>query len=330
MAAPHGLLYSPLKTIDRLERPCEPARCGQCSAVLNPFAHVEPQSGRWCCPVCGAWSPLPPRLAQATSMPTELKPEHATIEYALPGGGGGGGGGASEAAAAGAEVGAPASMLFVLDCSLPAEELALLEETIATTIDALPPNTPVGLITYADGVELHELGHSLGGARIWRLPVEVAQGPPSNLQAVVGLPLTDADLSPAAASSSSPATAGAAAERPQSPFGPATPDGAFMGGGGYGAPGFAPPPHQPTHPHHPQQQPPPHMMMGGGGFYPGAEMGLGGGMMPPPPGVGGAGAAVCRRHGGAGGRAVGGGGGRGVARGTAGGRVALLCAGQSV
>ena len=149
-------------TVERLE--CEPARCGQCGAVLNPFAHVEPQSGRWCCSVCGGWSVLPPRLASATSMPDELKPEHATVEYDLP---------------PDAPDAPRACMLFVVDCSLPAEELAHLQETLSQVLASLPPDTPVGLVTYAEEVELHELGHPLG-PRLWRLPVEVAQGPPSN------------------------------------------------------------------------------------------------------------------------------------------------------
>ena len=84
-AAPFGLLYSPLKDIDRLYRlECEPVRCAHCGAVLSPFSHVEPQSGRWNCGMCNGWNQLPPRLASATSMPDELKPEHATIEYELP------------------------------------------------------------------------------------------------------------------------------------------------------------------------------------------------------------------------------------------------------
>ena len=46
--------------------------------------------------------------------------------------------------------GGPAAILLVLDCSLPAEEFDSLVTTVTQMVDALPPDTPVGLITYAE------------------------------------------------------------------------------------------------------------------------------------------------------------------------------------
>lgn len=131
LAAPHGLLFSPLTPIDGLVRlDKEPVRCSHCRGVLNPFARVEPHARRWACPLCSSWNTLPDDLATATSMPTELSPAHATIEYEIPASGVG-----SEAE--------PASLLLVVDCSLPSEEFAKLEETLTQMVADLPPDTPV-------------------------------------------------------------------------------------------------------------------------------------------------------------------------------------------
>jgi hypothetical protein len=115
LAAPYGVIFSPLSPIEGLERlEKEPVRCGHCRGFLNPFARVEPHARRWACPLCSSWNPLPEDLASATSMPTELSPAHATIEYDLPAG--------VESTNAEAE---PASLLLVVDCSLPSDEVPL-------------------------------------------------------------------------------------------------------------------------------------------------------------------------------------------------------------
>ena len=133
MAAPLGLLYSPLRPIPKLKQVDHaPVQCSQCSGVLSPFAHVEPAARRWLCPHCGHWNALPNTIAEARSMPTELQPEHATLEYTLPD----------------ASTGTTA-LTLVLDCSLPAEELAHLQKTVQAVLDALPADPPVALITCA-------------------------------------------------------------------------------------------------------------------------------------------------------------------------------------
>ncbi len=140
LAAPVGLLFSPLRPIEQLQRlEQEPVRCGYCAAVLNPFAYIDHQQQRWRCPLCGEWSRLPPALAAASAQapPAELDPAHATIEYVLPDSAGG-----------------AAALLLVVDCSLSAEELDHLQTTLAEVVTALPPSTLVGLITYADAVEV--------------------------------------------------------------------------------------------------------------------------------------------------------------------------------
>ena len=135
MGAPFGLLYSPMRPIDglvRLER--EPVRCSHCAGVLNPFASVDIASRRWQCSLCGSVSELPPEIAYASSRPAELQPECATIEYEIP---------------QGPQL-ASSALLLVLDCSLLAGELEELGATLKEVIAKLPPDTPVGLLTYGE------------------------------------------------------------------------------------------------------------------------------------------------------------------------------------
>ena len=73
LAAPMGLLYSPLRSIEQLERvEREPVRCGHCSGVLNPFAHVDVPNRRWRCPLCTSWGPLPPSFEASREAPAEV------------------------------------------------------------------------------------------------------------------------------------------------------------------------------------------------------------------------------------------------------------------
>ena len=108
MAAPLGILYIPMKTVDgiaRLEQ--DPVRCAVCGGALNLFSSVDMQSGRWHCPLCNGWSPLPASFAELKAPPAEMRSEHSTVEYELPGPSAG-----------------PSAVLIVADCSLPADEFA--------------------------------------------------------------------------------------------------------------------------------------------------------------------------------------------------------------
>eukprot|EP00964_Phaeocystis_antarctica_P134686 scaffold98949_cov66-Phaeocystis_antarctica.AAC.8 len=140
MGAPFGLLYSPMRPIDglvRLER--EPVRCSHCAGVLNPFASVDIASRRWQCSLCSSVSELPAEIAYASSRPAELQPECATIEYEMP---------------QGPQLVAGSALLLVLDCSLPADESERLGAALKKILAGLPPDTPVGLLTFGATVEV--------------------------------------------------------------------------------------------------------------------------------------------------------------------------------
>ena len=183
MGAPFGLLFSPMRSIEGLT--ClqrEPVRCSHCAGVLNPFANVDVASRRWQCPLCGAVSELPSEIAYASSTPAELQPECATIEYEMPAEG----------------QPSPSAVLLVVDTSVPGDELEKLGETLRDLIAQLPPDTPVGLVTYGSAVEVHELGRA-GMSRMWHLGSEDAEMPLRSFQRMLGLlPPTVASFAAAA------------------------------------------------------------------------------------------------------------------------------------
>jgi len=185
LGAPLGLLFSPMSHIDGLQTlKHEPTTCGSCNAALNPFAQVDPQLRRWRCPLCGSWTPFDAQLASARSAPLETSPEHATVEYEL-----------------GVRDDTPAAVLLALDCSVRPDELAHLEATVAGWLRDLPPDTPVGLVTYGDSVEVHELAFG-PQRRIWHLPHELAELPLAGFKRLLGFP--DADDSAGDADADAP------------------------------------------------------------------------------------------------------------------------------
>lgn len=131
LGAPLGLLFSPMARVDGIQTlKREPTCCTACGAALNPFAQIDPHSRRWRCPLCGSFSPFDAHLSSAMAPPTEISPEHATIEYEL-----------------GARDDTPAAVLLALDCSVRSDELAHLERIVTEWVQGLPPDTPVGLVS---------------------------------------------------------------------------------------------------------------------------------------------------------------------------------------
>jgi len=148
----------------------EPVTCGSCGGVLNPFSQMDPHARRWRCPLCGSWSPFDGHLLTATAPPLEVSHEHATVEY---------------------EIGpprddTPAPLLVAFDLSVRAEERGHLLRTAQAWLDQLPAETPIGVITFAEAVELHELGCS--PHRIWHLPHSEAELPLDSFRALLRLP----------------------------------------------------------------------------------------------------------------------------------------------
>jgi protein transport protein SEC23 len=143
---PMGCLYSPTKQLANMPDALEydPIRCKQCAAVLNPYCSVDFVGKLWSCPYCATRNHFPPHYAQNISeqfLPAELMPQNTTVEYELPNRHSG-----------------PPVFVFVLDTCVSEEELDELKDSLQQTLNFLPEEARVGLVTFGTVVQVHEIG----------------------------------------------------------------------------------------------------------------------------------------------------------------------------
>ena len=87
---------------------------------------------------------FPPHYAEnitEQNLPAELIPQFTTVEYELP-----------------TPASGPPVFLFVVDTCLDEEELSCLRDALQQTLNLLPEDSLVGLITFGNLVHVHELG----------------------------------------------------------------------------------------------------------------------------------------------------------------------------
>ncbi|KAL9655272.1 hypothetical protein ABK040_009046 [Willaertia magna] len=143
---PVGSLYTPLKEIPNLiTLNYEPVVCKTCRGILNPFARVEYRTKTWTCPLCFDTNSFPPSYSGITEQtpPAELHPSFTTIEYKL----------ISKQSLA-----PPPVFLLLIDTCLLEEEMRALKDTILQSLNLIPENSLIGLITYGATVQVYELG----------------------------------------------------------------------------------------------------------------------------------------------------------------------------
>ncbi|CAM9860463.1 unnamed protein product, partial [Choristocarpus tenellus] len=122
----------------------DPIRCNGCGAVLNPYSQVDYMSKLWTCPFCMQRNHFPPHYAEnisETNLPYELIPQFTTVEYELttpPTG--------------------PPAFVFVVDTCVGDDELEWLADSLQQTLNLLPEEALVGLVTFGTNVMVHELG----------------------------------------------------------------------------------------------------------------------------------------------------------------------------
>lgn len=146
---PTASLYTPLKQIQNMPGPLQydPVKCNSCFAVLNPFVQVDFRSKLWTCPFCTGRNHFPPHYAEnisESSLPAELISQFTTVEYELTN-------------QMGNSTSEP-SFVFVVDTCVDEEELSHLRDALQQTLNLLPENALVGLITFGTLVQVHELG----------------------------------------------------------------------------------------------------------------------------------------------------------------------------
>lgn len=142
---PVGSLYTPLKEIPNLiTLPYEPVVCKTCRGILNPFSRVDYRLKTWACPLCMDTNMFPSAYAgiSETQPPAELHTAFTTIEYKL----------SSKPQAP------PPVFLLVVDTCLPDDEMRFLKDSILQSLNIIPENSLVGLITYGATVQVFELG----------------------------------------------------------------------------------------------------------------------------------------------------------------------------
>lgn len=144
IVVPTGALYTPLKLRDDLPIAAyDPNFCSNqtCKAILNPYCSVDP-TGFWRCPICAYRNPLPAHYhgISPENLPIELQPTSSTIEYitARP-------------------VQHPPIFFFVIDLCQDEDNLKALKDTLIVSLNLLPPNALIALVTFGTMVQVHDL-----------------------------------------------------------------------------------------------------------------------------------------------------------------------------
>ncbi|KAJ3092767.1 GTPase-activating protein S23 [Quaeritorhiza haematococci] len=146
MVVPIGALYTPLKEREGFAPfQYDPVTCkAPCRAILNPYCQIDVRGKLWICPFCLQRNQFPPHYKDisSTNLPAELLPSYTTIEYAL-----------SKPPAL------PPIFLYVVDTCLDEDDLKGLKDSLVVSLNLLPPDALVGLITFGTMVQVHELGY---------------------------------------------------------------------------------------------------------------------------------------------------------------------------
>ena len=143
---PIGFHYTPLiknENIPLLEY--EPLRCRNCNSVISPLFPFSVRGKKWECPFCNIQMNFPKNYSNFMTdenLPAELLPENSTVEYKLNR----------------KESNFPI-FFFLIDTSVEDDELNELKESIQLTINSLPENCRIGIITFGKIVNVIEIGN---------------------------------------------------------------------------------------------------------------------------------------------------------------------------
>lgn len=143
---PIGFHYTPLiknENIPLLEY--EPLRCRNCNSVISPLFPFSVRGKKWECPFCSIQINFPKNYSDfmtEENLPAELLPENSTVEYKLNK----------------KESNSPI-FFFLIDTTVEDDELNELKESIQLTINSLPENCRIGIITFGKIVNVIEIGN---------------------------------------------------------------------------------------------------------------------------------------------------------------------------
>ncbi|MCQ2815671.1 MAG: Sec23/Sec24 zinc finger-containing protein [archaeon] len=124
----------------------DPLTCPKCKAVISPLFSFSARAKIWECPFCPAKVSFPRTYADyitETNLPAELLPENTTVEYKLN-----------------KKESAYPTFIFLIDISVDEDELNELKESVQQTINNLPQDCSIGIITYGKMCNVHEIGYN--------------------------------------------------------------------------------------------------------------------------------------------------------------------------
>ena len=118
-----------------------------CASVLNPYCFVDFRYKSWTCTACLAKNQFPAHYASnitEQTLPAELMQDFTTIEYILP---------SNPQMATLKPI-----FLLMIDTAVESAELAELKDSLQQSLNFIPPDALIGLITYGKNAFVHELG----------------------------------------------------------------------------------------------------------------------------------------------------------------------------
>eukprot|EP01134_Creolimax_fragrantissima_P006353 CFRG6353T1 len=153
LVVPIGCLFTPLKRREDMPPAMyDPILCSnqKCGAVLNPYCQVDFVQKAWVCPFCLVRNQFPPHYQgmSESNLPMELIPNFSTIEYTLP-----------------RAPPHPPVFVFLVDTCLEKDDLQSLKDSLIMSLDLMPRDALVGMISYGTNVQVHELTPSDGYTR---------------------------------------------------------------------------------------------------------------------------------------------------------------------
>lgn len=123
----------------------DPVLCPKCKSVLNSQCAVDFKTKVWACQFCLSRNPFPAHYKAhitESTLPTELMPQYSTIEYIIP---------------ESQEI--PPIFFFVVDTCCSVSELSSLKSSLQQSINLLPAESLVGLLSFGKNAFLYNLSY---------------------------------------------------------------------------------------------------------------------------------------------------------------------------
>lgn len=135
----------PIACLYNVKQPChqveqESVLCVKCQSAINPFTYFDQNSNSWTCCFCQARNPLP-RDVDPTFLMENIAGA-STIEYVT-----------------GKTSAFPPVFFFIIDTSTyDAERHEMMKRTVAQTLEELPNDALIGILTYGTNINVHSFG----------------------------------------------------------------------------------------------------------------------------------------------------------------------------